>query len=76
MTGRLGVILRATISFQAERKPVWDDLEEADNPLLGEDISIYKLLMGFSCVVRLEAANGSPKTQKERREHSTTVKGQ
>ena len=35
MTGPLGVILRMTISFQAERKPVWDDLGEAVNPLLG-----------------------------------------
>lgn len=67
MTGPLGVVLRTTISFQAERKPVWDDLGEADNPLLGEgDIKYLLFLMRFSCVVRLEAANGSLRPKKER----------
>ena len=72
MTGPLGVILRMTISFQAERKPVWDDLGEAVNPLLGAgggggaEIKYLLFLMSFSYVVRLEAVNGSLRPKKER----------
>ena len=76
MTGPLAVILRMTISFQAERKPVWDDLGEAVNPLLGAggggwgrggaEIKYLLFLMRFSCVVQLAAVNGSLRPKKER----------